>query len=226
MTGMGDFKFIVPGKSLTDVSRLLSDSEEMAEISVGKHNIVFLINGYSVVSRLLTGKFTDCSMLFNTAGCHTVQVKTSDVLAAVERMALVISESYKSPVRCSFSENSIKFSCETPVGRADSVIPCRSDCQGMTMGIDNRVMVDAFKAVDTDEIRIMIVDRMRPMIILPPDGDHYKFLIMPLNLNDVKPAKPEEDGHQAPRKIVEADNVSGEPDYEAEADFGNDRYDD
>ena len=225
VNSVGSFKFIVPGKSLVDVSRLLTDCQEMAEINVGKHNIVFLINGYSVVSRLLTGKFTDCSMLFNTSGCHTVQVKTSDVLAAVERMALVISESYKSPVRCTFSENNIKFSCETPVGRADSVIPCRSDCSSMTMGINNRFMVDAFKAVDTDEIRLMIVDRMRPMIILPPEGEHYKFLIMPLNLNDAPQENPT-DEQRVPRRVVEAESHVSEESYEDEADFGSDRYDD
>jgi len=82
VTGMGSSKFIVPGKSLVDVSRLLSDVSETAEINVGKHNIVFYINGYSVVSRLLTGKFTDCSMLFNISGCSTVRVKTGDVLCA------------------------------------------------------------------------------------------------------------------------------------------------
>ncbi len=224
VNNVGSCKFIVPGKSLTDVSRLLSDSEETAEINVGKHNIVFLINGYSVVSRLLTGKFTDCSMLFNLAGCSTVKVKTADVLAAVERMALVISESYKSPVRCSFSRNKIHFSCETPVGRADSVISSVSDDITMTMGINNRFMVDAFKAVDTDEIRIMIVDRMRPMIILPPEGEHYKFLIMPLNLNDAP--KEESPAAHAPRKMVEAEYSSGEGANEEEADFGSDRYDD
>lgn len=225
VNSVGSSKFIVPGKSLTDVSRLLSDSEETAEINVGKHNIVFLINGYSVVSRLLTGKFTDCSMLFNLSGSRTVKVKTADVLAAVERMALVISESYKSPVRCTFSENKIKFSCETPVGRADSVISSVSDDVSMTMGINNRFMVDAFKAVDTDEIRIMIVDRMRPMIILPPEGEHYKFLIMPLNLNDAPKENTSTEGDRAPRRMVEAETENG-ADYEAEADFGEDRYDD
>jgi len=219
---VGSNRFIVPGKSLTDVSRLLSDSDEMAEISVGKHNVVFLIDGYSVVSRLLTGKFTDCSSLFNTAGSTTVRVKTSDVLAGVERMSLVISESVKSPVRCTFSDNRIQFTCETPVGRADSVIACQSRCRQMTMGINNRFMVDAFKAVDTDEMRIMIVDRMRPMIILPPEGNHFEFLIMPLNLND----QPREDSaeRRGPREVVDAKYESTNP--EDEADFGSDSYDD
>ncbi len=219
---VGTNRFIVPGKSLVDVSRLLSDSDEMAEISVGKHNVVFLIDGYSVVSRLLTGKFTDCSSLFNTAGSTTVRVKTSDVLAGVERMSLVISESVKSPVRCTFSDNRIQFTCETPVGRADSVITCQSQCEQMTMGINNRFMVDAFKAVDTDEMRIMIVDRMRPMIILPPEGNHFEFLIMPLNLND----QPKEDqaARRGPREVVDANyDNSGSED---EADFGSDNYDD
>ncbi len=224
---VGSIKFIVPGKSLVDVSRLLSDSDEMAEINVGKHNVVFLINGYSVVSRLLTGKFTDCSPLFNTAGSTTVRVKTSDVLAGVERMSLVIRESYKSPVRCTFSDNRIQFNCETPIGRADSVISCQSQCDPMTIGINNRYMVDAFKAVDTDEMRIMITDRMRPMIILPPEGNHFEFLIMPLSLKDVPKEEKKEDEYRGPKEIVEAETVR-QPDSEEDPDayFTDDTYDD
>jgi len=197
----------------------------MAEISVGKHNVVFLIDGYSVVSRLLTGKFTDCTSLFNTTGSYTVRVKTSDVLAGVERMSLVISESYKSPVRCTFSDNRIQFTCETPVGRADSVITCQSKCPTITMGINNRFMVDAFKAVDTDEMRIMIIDRMRPMIILPPEGEHFEFLIMPLNLNDAPKDENKEEAPRGPREVADAE-YSGGGDDENEAYFADDTYDD
>ena len=229
VSSMGSNRFIVPGKSLVDISRLLSDCDEMAEISVGKHNVVFIIDGYSVVSRLLTGKFTDCTALFNTAGSYTVKVKTADVLAAVARMSLVISESYKSPVRCTFSDNRIQFTCETPVGRADSVISCQSQCPTMTMGINNRFMVDAFKAVDTDEMRIMITDRMRPMIILPPDGEHFELLIMPLNLNDAsKDTQNEEkkdDQPRAPREVADAD-FGADPGEDSEAYFADDTYDD
>lgn len=225
VNSMGTNRFIVPGKSLVDVSRLLSDCDEMAEISVGKHNVVFLIDGYSVVSRLLTGKFTDCTSLFNTSGSYTVRVKTSDVLAGVERMSLVISESYKSPVRCTFSDNRIQFTCETPVGRADSVIACQSQCPAITMGINNRFMVDAFKAVDTDEMRIMIVDRMRPMIILPPEGEHFEFLIMPLNLNDAPKEEKKDEVSRGPREVADADYGSAGDD-ESEAYFADDTYDD
>ena len=227
---VGSNRFIVPGKSLVDVSRLLADTDEMAEISVGKHNAVFLINGYSVVSRLLTGKFTDCTALFNLAGSHTVRVRTSDVLAGVGRMSIVIKESVKSPVRCTFSGNRLQFTCETPAGRADSTISCQSDCPTMTMGINNRYMVDAFKAVDTDEIRIMVVDRMRPMIILPPEGNHFQFLIMPLSLKDQ--AKDEEEGtRRGPREVVGADYESAparDPNSEEDPDayFGDETYDD
>lgn len=218
-------RFIVPGKSLTDVSRLLSDSEDLAEINVGKHNIVFSINGYSVVSRLLTGKFTDCTTLFNTAGSIEVRAKTSDMLACVERMALVITESFKSPVRCTFSENKIQFSCTTPMGKADSSLVCESAMSApMTIGINNRYMVDAFRAVDTDEIRIMIIDRMRPMIILPPEGEHFMFLIMPLNLNDAA----KQDDNPAEERYDRSGYTPADTGAEEdpEADFGSDNYDD
>lgn len=227
-----DFSFIVPGKSLNDVARMLSDSEDIAEINVGKNNAVFIVNGYSIVSRLMSGKFTDCSTLFNTSKCYEVRAKTADILAGVERMALVLSESHLSPVRCLFDKDIVKFTCETPVGRAESAIACSCPCERLVIGINNRFMLNAFKAVDTDEMRIMVSDRMRPIIVLPPEGDHFRFLMMPLDLNESPEEKKreaeqeaEENERRAPREVIEVD-FGADASPEDEAYFGDDSYDD
>ena len=54
-----DFSFIVPGKSLSEVAKLLRDEEGDIEIAVSKRHIIFKAGSYNVISRLLEGEFLD-----------------------------------------------------------------------------------------------------------------------------------------------------------------------
>ena len=60
----GHFYFVVPGKTLSEIQKLLArlvgeDEEETIEFNVSKKHIIFSVCGYSVVSRLLEGEFLD-----------------------------------------------------------------------------------------------------------------------------------------------------------------------
>ena len=49
--------FVVPGKTLSEVTKLLSDSEEdTLSLLVGRRHILFKIGKYTVISRLLEGE--------------------------------------------------------------------------------------------------------------------------------------------------------------------------
>ena len=176
------YEFIVPGKTLAEIGRLLSDNDENVEICVAKHNIVFMINGYSVISRLMTGTFINYRTAFDLSTGKEMTVRTSDILKCVERMTLVNSEAQRSPVRCTFGDNRIRMRCETALGRADDTIRCAGDFEEVEIGFNNKYILDAFRAADTDEVRVVINNGNKAVRILPPEGEHFMFLLMPVML--------------------------------------------
>lgn len=180
-----EYEFIVPGKTLNEIGKMLGESEEIVEIEVAKHNVYFCINGYDIISRLMVGKFINYNA-FILDGGFEARIKTSALLAGVERMALVINEVSRSPVRCVIGSNRIRLSCETPVGRAEDEIPCDADFEDIVIGFNNKYLVDCFRAVDTDEIRIKVMNGNKPVQVLPPDGNHFLFLLLPIMLNENK----------------------------------------
>ncbi len=175
------YEFIVPGKTLNELVKMLGETDSIVEIDVGKHNIYFCINGYNIISRLMVGKFVNYNTFIHEGG-SVMRVKTSALLAGVERMALVINEANRSPVRCTFGNNRIRLSCETAVGRAEDEFPCEADFPDVIIGFNNKYLVDCFKAVDTDEIRLVVENGLMPVQVLPPEGDHFLFLLLPIRL--------------------------------------------
>ena len=177
-----EYQFIVPGKTLNEIKNLLSDSDDIAELSVAKHNIIFMINGYNIISRLMSGSFLNYRSAFKAENAMVARVKTSELSACADRISLLISESQKSPVHCFFDINSIRLVCSTQIGKADDEIDCDCDCEKLEIGLNGKYLLDAVKAADTDVLRILFKDARTPIQILPPDGDSFMFLLMPVML--------------------------------------------
>ncbi len=182
-----EYSFIVPGKTMQEVSKLLDDSDEDAELEIAKHNIMFFINGYCIISRLMAGSFMNYRSAIESPRAYTIEVNTSSFLASLDRINLVISEADKSPVRCRFGSDYIRMLCETQLARVDDRLGCKSTCTDFVeVGLNNRYMFDAFKAVDSDVTLIKITDGKTPILIVPPEGNSYCFLLMPVLLKEMK----------------------------------------
>lgn len=176
-----DCSFIVPGKTLSEVQKILTDDKkDMVSINAAKNNIVFSVGGYSVISRLLSGEFINYKSAIAGEYVYDVTVNTSEIIRSTERIALMITETFKIPVRCVFNSDNITFSCDTPIGRAEDVIDSKGNCDGIDMCFNSKYMLDAFRAVDTDEMKIRIREKCKSVQIVPPEGDSFLFILMPI----------------------------------------------
>lgn len=174
--------FIVPGKSLSEVSKLLKDEDDAVEIGVARRHILFRIGGYEIISRLLEGEFLDYHSAIPSGAATTVKISTRELIHAIERASLLISDNIKSPLRILFESGIIKISCSTAIGRAYDEIPCNQDGDNVEIGFNNRYMLDALKACECDEIQLILNGALAPMKIVPPEGDSFTFLVLPVRL--------------------------------------------
>lgn len=173
-------KFVVPGKTQSEILKLISDHKKDVEMIVGQRHIIFKIENYSIISRLLEGNFLDYKMP-ETASTEFV-INTRILAGSVERMALLTNEKIQSPVRCSISADEIKLSCSTTVGRANDMISASVIGKDVEIGFNNRYLLDALRNAETDEVRIMLNGGLQPMIIKPVSGDSFIFLVVPMRL--------------------------------------------
>ena len=173
-------KFVVPGKTQNEILKLITDQKKDVDIIVGQSHIIFKIEDYSIISRLLEGNFLDYKM--PTSASTEFVVNTRILASSVERMALLTNEKIQSPVRCSISADEIKLSCSTTVGRANDMIPVSVIGNDMEIGFNNRFLLDALKYADTDEVKVMLNGSLQPMIIRPVEGQSFTFLVVPMRL--------------------------------------------
>lgn len=177
-----DFKFVIPGKTLQEVMKLLGDEEKPVSLAVGRRHIVMEIGGFAVISRLLEGEFLSYQKAIPTDCSTTVRVKTRDLIEAVERASLIISDYVKSPLVCRFSEGEIHLSCNTTMGSSNDALSAQVQGEEEEIGFNSRFMLDALKNTECDEVRIELKGALSPMKILPPEGEDFLFLVLPVRL--------------------------------------------
>ena len=177
-----DLSFVVPGKTLSELLKLIKDSEEPVEISAGRRHILFKIDNYIVISSLLEGEFLNYKAAIPPESQTEVVLKTREAIDSVERVSLLITDRLKSPIRCLFDNNEVKLNCTTSMGRASDQLDVEMTGQSVEIGFNNRYLLEALRNTECDEVKVQLGGPLSPMKVVPKEGDSFLFLVLPVRL--------------------------------------------
>lgn len=178
----GTLDFVVPGKTLNEVLKLLKDDDDEIEICPSRRHILFKIDNYTVLSALLEGEFLDYKAALPKEGKVEVVVSTRTFIDSVERVSLLITDRLKSPVRCVIGNDTIKLMCTTTMGRANDQLEAKVTGDQLEIGFNNKYLLDALRSAESDEVRLSLGGPISPMLVLPKEGDSFSFLVLPVRL--------------------------------------------
>lgn len=183
-----EIKVKIPSKTLSDLMRILAklSSKEDAQVAVtiSDSHLLFVVDGYEIVSRLAEGEFIDYEKVIPSDSSTVLKIAVKDLQNSLNRASIVISEKTKSAIKCTVSDQNINIYCDTPLGRINENLPVQQTGSDLRFGFNNRYMLDALRACDCDEIRIALKTPLSPILFKPLEGDHFLFLVLPIRLKD------------------------------------------
>ncbi len=177
-----NIEFTVSSKALGEAVKLIGEETEEVEINVSDRLISFYINGYSFISRLIDGEFVNYKKTIPEGYTQRVVINTRDLINTIERVSLLISESFSTPVRCYFNELNVIFTCATSMGRATETFNVKLEGNNFEIGLNSRYLLEALKACEAETIQILFNGPNAGVLILPPEGEEFKYMIMPMRL--------------------------------------------
>lgn len=178
-------KFVVPAKALREIQRLLEEDEKNENpcvIRLDQHHAIFEIHRYVVYTRLLAGEFINYRRSIPTTSKAEVTVNKRELIESLDRCSLLISEKNKTAVRFQFEENCILISCQNVVGSVDDRIACDMTGEKMIVGFNNRYLLEAVRAVQSDRVRIFLTAADRAVKVMEAEGDCSVAVIMPVQV--------------------------------------------
>ncbi len=177
-------KFIIPGKTLNEILRMLGDSD-IVTMSVGKTHASFLINGCKIYSRLITqGEFINYKSIIPTTYNTAVRINTRTLIDSVEKVSLLVENQaarrVKNSIVVRFADNVTALGCVTMAGKAQDKIDCEITGNDIEVGLNNSYILDALRAAECDEVVMKLTTTFAAIKVVPPEGDSFIFLVMPV----------------------------------------------
>lgn len=176
-------RFIATGSAVGEAIKIISDEEDIV-INVGRRHISFEIGNFILISRLLDGEFIDYENTVPKVFASTVRADTRTLIDTVERISLVINDRLKSPLRCNIRDDVMDISCVTSMGKAEDYCAINLDGAPIEIGFNNKYLLDALRAAETDEILLEFNGSFAPMIVKPVSGTAFTFMVMPMRLKN------------------------------------------
>ena len=177
--------FVVPAPALKEVEKILSDVEENAEFTLGPKHILFQIGGATLVCRLLEGDFLDWKRVVPTNCPVKLVAHVSDLSSSIERVGLIVSEKFKSPVRCVFSNQVLLLKTSTTIGAAEDQCAIAGDGKELEIGFNVRYLADALRAVPSEEVTLELTNGLSPIVLTPVDEkEDFAYMVLPVRLKN------------------------------------------
>ena len=180
-----DLSFVVPAAGLKEVEKILTDSEEDASFTLGTKHILFQIGGATLVCRLLEGDFLDWRKVVPTNCPVKLVANVSDLAASIERVGLIVSEKYKSPVRCVFADQVLQLRTNTTIGAAEDRCSIAGDGKELEIGFNVRYLADALRVIPSEEVALELTNGLSPIVLTPVEEQYdYSYMILPVRIKN------------------------------------------
>ncbi|PKM55994.1 MAG: DNA polymerase III subunit beta [Firmicutes bacterium HGW-Firmicutes-3] len=184
---MDDFNntaVVVPGKTLSEISKILSsDESDMLSIYFTDKHVLFELEDSIVVSRLLEGDYPKYANLFSGDYETLITVNRKELMMSIERAALIARESKKSPVKFEIKEDTLLITSNTELGNVHEELMIVREGQPIDIAFNPKYLLDALKAIEDEEICMQFTNALNPCIVRQVEGEDYKYLILPIRLN-------------------------------------------
>ena len=182
---VGDKKLIVPGKTLIEVSKILSgEAESMVNISYTSNHIVFEFDNTVVVSRLIEGEYFKVDQMLSNDYETKVRINKKELLSSIDRATLLVKEGDKKPIIINIGDEVMELKIKSQIGSMDEEIYISKEGKDLLIGFNPKFLIDALRVIDNEEVVLYLMNAKAPCFI-KDDEESYIYLILPVNFNAV-----------------------------------------
>ena len=176
-------KVIVPGKTLMEVSKILSgETDSEVIISLTNNHIVFEFDQTVVVSRLIEGEYFKIDQMLSSDYETKVKINKRELLNCIDRATLLVKEGDKKPIIINIQDEVMELKIKSQIGTMDEEIVISKEGKDLLIGFNPKFLIDALRVIDDEEVTLYLMNPKAPCFIRD-EKESYVYLILPVNFN-------------------------------------------
>lgn len=166
------FKVIIPGKSLTELSKIIEDQDTI-EMMVTQNQVLFKAENLYFYSRLLEGYYPDTNRLIPANSATELTINANDLLQATDRASLLSHEGKNNVIKLAISADHVELSSNSPeIGRVEEeleYIEAKGD--PLVISFNPDYLKDALRTFGHQNVVIGFTAPIRPFTVVPADDN-------------------------------------------------------
>lgn len=177
--------FILPKKTATILRTILSKDANEITIEFDEKNAFFLLSDYTIVCRLIEGKYPAYNAVIPTQNPNKLLVDRMDLYSKLKVVSIFanpasnLAKLEMSGSLLNISAQDIDFSSS-----GQEQLNCRYDGEEMTIGFKSKFLIDILQNINSVDVSIELSDPSRAGLIMPVDkedeNEDILMLLMPM----------------------------------------------
>ncbi len=180
--------FILPKKPATLLKNLLPKEQGDVQVSFDDRNAVFTLENYSMVCRLIEGRYPNYNSVIPQNNPHKATIDRAAFISALKRVS-VFSSAASSLIKLHLDINRIQISGQDIdfSTSAEETLMCQYEGTPMNIGFKSTFLIDILNNMSSQEIVMELADPSRAGVVVPVEQEEEEdllMLLMPMMLND------------------------------------------
>jgi DNA polymerase-3 subunit beta len=177
-------KAILPKKTLSELSRLVVESDGPVTYERGENHIFFEVGGRLLISRMIDGQFPAYERVIPKGNDKHIEFERDRLTNAVKRVALLSNERSRA-VKFQIDKGKVDVTSSSPeLGEAHESLPVDYSGTAMQICFNAQYVLDFLAAVTTDVVALELKDEVSQAVMVPvgAEGYDYTYVIMPMRV--------------------------------------------
>ncbi|MFH5811996.1 DNA polymerase III subunit beta [Companilactobacillus sp. FL22-1] len=186
ITSDEDYNLIIPGKSLTELVRTISDTVKEISMSISENQVLFSFDNIRFYSRLLDGRYPETDRLIPDDSNTKLTFDSSNLLASVERASLLSHESRNNFIKLEIKavdKKATLYGNSPEVGTVEEVLDFDNlEGDDLEISFNPDYLKDALRSFGSNTtIEMSFTSPLHPFTLRPvEDRDNFVQLITPV----------------------------------------------
>ncbi len=173
---------IIPRKTVLELQRLLSDTDEPVRIDVAANQLRISFGEVEMITKLIEGKFPDYQRVVPSGYTKRLLIARDVLAGALARASILTTDKFKG-VRLLLSPATLKVQItNTEQEEAFEELEADYDGEPVEIGFNVSYLQDVLGNLKCEKVSIEVGDPNTSALLTVPDDPSFKYVVMPMRI--------------------------------------------
>ena len=179
----GNFKAVIPARTLSEITRLIEKEEGKLKIYIQKNTLYLKVENTVIISRLIEGEFVKYGHILPSGFSNAFTVEKESLLNSLERATIVAKNDRYNVVRFDIRENVMTVSAKSEVGFVNENVNINLEGKDMIIAFNGKFLSEYLRIIKDDFIKFQLNSPIDPCVLTADGKDDFIYLVLPVSIN-------------------------------------------